>query len=304
MGTLSSSGGAPFERVIHVRQVAAIQRVEVLVVGRMMLRAVPPVPVAALGDQQFFPRQLSLRLRNPMRVAVVVVARLGQQVPRPVVLGSANPHVEVGVDPRAGHQALQSAEVLGIVPLDGFADGDGLDLRIALQPIVEAAQEFASRLRVVLPRILAVEDDRHDRIAPCIQNRLRRILNVVDEVIGGVLRRHARVHEAHIVRDAMVAKDQVHLGAALFVAVDVVELVRAIAVQPSAADRARSCGRASGPERLRRWPSTGCPAWPPARSPLRRRFPPRATALADEPRNSSRAPPVRAGFARSHPPAA
>ncbi len=99
---------------------------------------------------------------------------------------------------------------------------------IPLQRIVEAAQEIASRLRVIFPGILAVEDDGYHRILARFQNRLRRILNVLDEVIGGVLRGHAGVYEADQVRQPMVAEDHVHPGVVLLVAINVVQPLGAV----------------------------------------------------------------------------
>ena len=66
---------------------------------------------------------------------------------------------------------------------------------------------------------------------PVLQNRLRRILNVLDEVIGGVLRGHSGVHEADQVRQPMVAEDHVHPGVVLLVAIDVVQPLGAVGVQ-------------------------------------------------------------------------
>jgi hypothetical protein len=39
----------------------AIKFVEVAIVGRVVLRPVPPVPIAALGNQNFVKCQLALR---------------------------------------------------------------------------------------------------------------------------------------------------------------------------------------------------------------------------------------------------
>ena len=58
----------------------------------------------------------------------------------------------------------------------------------------------------------------------CIKNRLRRLPDVVHEVIGSVLRRHAGINKADQVRDRVIAEDQVHLGLVIFEAIDGVEL--------------------------------------------------------------------------------
>ncbi len=52
----------PAQRLVNVRQVFAVEFVEVAIVRRVVLRSVPPVPVAALADQYLFKRQLALFL--------------------------------------------------------------------------------------------------------------------------------------------------------------------------------------------------------------------------------------------------
>ncbi len=54
-------GRCATQRLICIRKMLAVELVEIAVVGRMMLGAVPPIPVAALRDQNFLPRQLALR---------------------------------------------------------------------------------------------------------------------------------------------------------------------------------------------------------------------------------------------------
>src|SRR5271165_1496426 len=132
----------------------------------MMFGTVPPVPVATFGDQQLLPGDLALRRRNAMRVAVIVIARFSQQVPGAVVFRRPDPDIEVGVDPRPGYQPPQVTEVARLVARDGLADGHRLNLVVMLQGIVEAAQEFAPRLGVILPRIFAVENNRYNSAFP------------------------------------------------------------------------------------------------------------------------------------------
>ena len=64
IGRDSSSGRRQIQEAVDVRQMAAIELVELDAVGGIVLRAVPPAPVAAFGDQQFFERQLPLLLRT------------------------------------------------------------------------------------------------------------------------------------------------------------------------------------------------------------------------------------------------
>ena len=53
---------------------------------------------------------------------------------------------------------------------------------------------------------------------------MRRLFNVVHEVMGGVLRWHAGIDKPDQVRDGVIAEDQVHLGLLILEAMDGVEL--------------------------------------------------------------------------------
>src|SRR5277367_6343375 len=101
---------------------------------------------------------------------------------------------------------------------------DRFEARLALQRIVETAQKFAARTRVVFPCVFAVEDNRHYHVSPLIENRLRSLLNVVNEMIGSVLRRHSRIDKSDQVGDGVVAEDQMHLRGAAFEAMDGIKL--------------------------------------------------------------------------------
>src|SRR5512142_460435 len=73
------------ERVVNVREVRAVERVEVPIAGGVVLGTVPPVPVAALGDEQFFIRQLALRFGDLGRVLFVKVTGFGEIVPGAII---------------------------------------------------------------------------------------------------------------------------------------------------------------------------------------------------------------------------
>src|ERR1039457_1188630 len=139
-------------------------------------------------------------------MAVVIVAGLRQQVPGAVVFWSANPDVEVGIDPRTGNQPLQLPEAVRLVPGDGLVDRDGLYFRVGLQSRVEAAQKFAARFGVVLPSVFSVEDDRNHGVFSPLEYRPRGIPDVLDQMIGSFLRGHSRVHKADEIGEAMVTK--------------------------------------------------------------------------------------------------
>src|SRR5205823_13131926 len=48
------------QSLVDIGKMLAIQLVEFPVIGGMMFRAIPPVPIAAFGDQEFFECQISL----------------------------------------------------------------------------------------------------------------------------------------------------------------------------------------------------------------------------------------------------
>src|SRR5260370_1606622 len=114
---------------------SAVELVEVAVVRRMVLWTVPPVPVAALCNQDFLKRQLTLRFARTGRILVVELAGMMKVIPGTVVLRSTDPHVEVGVNPRSRHNRWNAPEVP--MARDRFRDADGLNALIVLESIVE-----------------------------------------------------------------------------------------------------------------------------------------------------------------------
>src|SRR6185369_16570684 len=45
--------GNAAKRKIHIGKMLPVQLIKIAIVGRMMLGAIPPVPVTAFGDEQF-----------------------------------------------------------------------------------------------------------------------------------------------------------------------------------------------------------------------------------------------------------
>ena len=84
----------------------AVKLIEFRTIVRAVLRPIPPVPIAAFGDQQFFVSQLARVLRN-IRRFVISAPRGQQQFPSLVVFFRADPDVEIRVDPRARENAMQ-----------------------------------------------------------------------------------------------------------------------------------------------------------------------------------------------------
>ncbi len=113
----------------------AVELIEIAIVGRVMFRPVPPVPIAALGNQDLLKRQLALLLARTRCILLVKLARVVQVIPGAVVLRRTNPYIEVGVDPRSRHQRRQSTEIL--VPRNRLRDRDRLYPRLVLQPVVK-----------------------------------------------------------------------------------------------------------------------------------------------------------------------
>ena len=77
----------------------AVKLVKIAIVGRVMLRPIPPVPIAAFGNQNLFKGQLALRLAGPRGVLRVKLAGIVQIIPGSIVLRRANPHIEIRIDP-------------------------------------------------------------------------------------------------------------------------------------------------------------------------------------------------------------
>ena len=67
-----------------------------------------------------------------------------------------------------------------------------------------------------------------------------RLLDFVNQVVGGILRRHAGIYKADEVGEGMVAEDHIHPRVAVFVAIDGVELVGEIGIQVDRSHRAKN----------------------------------------------------------------
>src|ERR1700738_1265887 len=119
----------------------AVKLVEVAVVRRMVLWAVPPVPVAALCNQDFLKPQLTLRFARARRILAVELAGMMKVIPGTVVLRSADPHVEVGINPRSRNKRWKAPEIP--MARDGFGDADGLHAPVVVHSLVEARTKLS-----------------------------------------------------------------------------------------------------------------------------------------------------------------
>jgi hypothetical protein len=168
-GILEIIGRFSSQQPIDIRKMAAIELVKIAVVRRTVFRAVPPVPIAAFGDKQFFIRKSPRLDISRFGVSRVKIAGFGEIVPREVVLGCADPYIKVRVDPGSGHEGVELSDVPRAG--NGFGNRDRLDLRIGLNSVIETAQELSSRVGKVFPGILAVENHRDGRVVPGFQQR-------------------------------------------------------------------------------------------------------------------------------------
>ena len=85
------------------------------------------------------------------------------------------------------------------------------------------------------PRRFAIEDDGDDCILPAVEQRLCRALDVVEQVVGRILRGHAGVDEADQVGNRVVAEDHMHGRGTVLVAVDGVEAFGEMSREPALA---------------------------------------------------------------------
>src|SRR5579859_1049262 len=96
----------------------AVQLVKITIILRVVLRAVPPIPITAFGNQQLFKGQAFLLRRCLARILSEEITRGGEAVPGSIVLRRANPYIKVGVDPGPWKNCI---EPLGrTLPLNGF----------------------------------------------------------------------------------------------------------------------------------------------------------------------------------------
>ena len=71
-----------------------------------MLGSVPPAPIAAFGDHQFFEGQAAPVFRDAGG-GIESLPRAQQFGPGPVVFLGADPDVKIGVDPGAGENMVE-----------------------------------------------------------------------------------------------------------------------------------------------------------------------------------------------------
>ena len=172
--------------------------VELRVVRRGVAFPVPPEPIAPLGGEDGVARGRS-RFGDAERRA-----RLGEKLPRAVLVRIADPCRQVGADPRAG---ADGGEMYGRGPLgEDRREGTGLDRLRHLDPTVQLVEEVRAASGVVLPGVLAVQDHGDDALFAA--GRLRDRLEAADEVGRGVRHGPRLVDESDPVGEGVVAEEE------------------------------------------------------------------------------------------------
>src|SRR2546427_11193739 len=115
----------------------------------MVLRPVPPVPITAFGNKNFFESEFALGLAGARGTLRIELARMMEVVPGAIVFGSTDPDIEVSVDPRAGEKGCETRKIL--VAGNWLGGGNGFDEGRGLQGIVGAGEKKATRVLVIFP---------------------------------------------------------------------------------------------------------------------------------------------------------
>src|SRR2546427_6687267 len=106
----------------------------------MVLRPVPPVPITAFGNKNFFESQFALGFAGACGTLRIELARMIEVVPGAIVFGSTDPDIEVSVDPRAGEKGCETRKIL--VAGKWLRGGEGFVHENALQRILKAGEKI------------------------------------------------------------------------------------------------------------------------------------------------------------------
>ena len=196
-------GNRLLQQPIHVPQVPPEQIVELQVVRRRMVVAVPPEPVAAFGDQHLFARP---RDGGGVHAGgrVQRLARVGQLAPRALIVGVAESRCRSS---RRSTTRERCPAAPARVPAR-LPHRDGPELGVRGQAAIERAQERAAAAFEVLPGVLAVEDDRDERLSPAgaVAVAPAGLDEPRHEVVGRRFGRPAGVGEADEIRQHVIAE--------------------------------------------------------------------------------------------------
>ena len=204
------------ERAVGAGEVRAEERVEERVLHGVERLAEPPEPVAALGGEEMLeaPRSRCSGVAPSATARSKRRARAAEQLPGAVLDGIADPDVEGRVDPRARVQ-LRQARAAPAPRRGGRRStrcaSSGSDDSAGEQ----RAQERLAEARVRLPRVLAVEEDGHQRrLARRRRRRRGRVARARQQIGHAGLRVAVRVGEADLVGELAIAEHQVDAAVA------------------------------------------------------------------------------------------
>src|SRR5438552_16257717 len=119
------------------------------------------------------------------------------------------PDPKARLDPRPGVKPRKLDR--GRRALEEVGDAHGVEAIVRLELAVQRAQEVVAVVWVLLPGVLAVEDDRREVRSALVRQPIARALELRDHVADRVLWFHVAIDEADPVRELSVAED--HRGA-------------------------------------------------------------------------------------------
>src|SRR6266550_641746 len=188
-------------------EIGAEKLVEHRVFRRGIPARIPPEPIASFGHHQRLPdafrhdsERAPLLLREPPRAL--------ERAPGTLVRRLANPYPQARFDPGPRVQVGQLD--LRRILLEELGDPDGLEALVGLKPSVERPEEVVAVVRVLLPRVLTVKDDRGEVRAALIRQAVAGALELGDHVADRVLRLHVAIYEADPIAELAIAKDHRH----------------------------------------------------------------------------------------------
>src|SRR5215468_4985241 len=152
------------QSAINSCEMFTIERVELRIIRRAVLGSKPPAPVAALGSQQrflgllqrLFARRVFAALLTCFFRFAVDFTRVPEQFPGLDILRVADPHIEVGIDPRSRKNSGCLWSVAGRG--NGLARRQRPEIRVTLNPSIEFAQKFPAMPGIVFPSIFPIRN--------------------------------------------------------------------------------------------------------------------------------------------------
>ncbi len=196
------------EEVVRADHMRAEQGIELFLVRALVVIAVPPEPVARLGDQDFIPRLIETRRRQaaaPDRF-LEALAHATKLRPRAILLGVPHPDREVRSDPGSDRDVTQ--RLLGLGALERLPHRHGLDAPLTRQPVVERVEERVAVLGIGFPAVLSVQDHRDQGIAdPLVSSARAPVQHPGHEVLGRPARLPGHVREPDPIGELPVAED-------------------------------------------------------------------------------------------------